>query len=82
MTGGAQERRGMYMDDRAHGATGGPGSLPRTPHLTSPLEGGRDELGKGMRVVGEGGVRQLYPSALTVRLLKRHWPSTLTSVSL
>ena len=28
------------------GTTGGVRSLPRTPHLTSPLEGGRDELGK------------------------------------
>ena len=29
------------------GTTGGSCSLPPTPHLTSPLEGGRDELGKG-----------------------------------
>ena len=26
---------------------GGGGSWLRTPHLTSPLKGGRDELGKG-----------------------------------
>ena len=25
----------------------GAGSLPPTPHLTSPLVGGRDELGRG-----------------------------------
>ena len=29
------------------GATGGGGSGLRTPHLASPLEGGRDELGRG-----------------------------------
>ncbi len=35
------------------GLAGGGGSRPRTPHLTSPLEGGRDELGKGgMREAG------------------------------
>ena len=28
-------------------AAGGVCSLPLTPHLTSPLVGGRDELGKG-----------------------------------
>ena len=34
---------------------GGVGSVRRTPHLTSPLKGGRDELGKGVGgVVGVG----------------------------
>ncbi len=33
----------------------GVGSVRRTPHLASPLEGGRDELGKGVGgVVGVG----------------------------
>ena len=36
-------------------AVGG-GSVPPTPHLTSPLEGGRDELGKGE--VGQWGGRR------------------------
>ena len=27
--------------------SGGAGSVPPTPHLASPLKGGRDELGKG-----------------------------------
>ena len=35
------------------GATGGGGSAPLTPHLTSPLEGGRDELGEGVGGMGE-----------------------------
>ena len=29
---------------------GGVRSLPLTPHLTSPLEGGRDEIGEGVGV--------------------------------
>ena len=29
------------------GMGGGAGSVPPTPHLASPLKGGRDELGKG-----------------------------------
>ena len=43
-------RRGV--GDRRRGAIGdgtiaGARSVPPTPHLTSPLKGGRDELGKG-----------------------------------
>ena len=33
---------------------GGGGSVPPTPHLTSPLRGERDELGKGGGVGGRG----------------------------
>ena len=43
------------------GTSGGAGSLPPTPHLASPLKGGRDELGKGregervgVRIAGRG----------------------------
>ena len=54
------EERRAEMTERGAGATeggsawaieacrtGGGGSRRSTPHLTSPLEGGRDELGKG-----------------------------------
>ena len=34
------------------GATGGVGLRRSTPHLASPLEGGRDELGEGWVLVG------------------------------
>ena len=37
------------------GTTGGGCSWRLTPHLTSPLKGGRDELGEVGEVVGEGG---------------------------
>ena len=45
--------------DMAEGAraTSGGGSRPLTPHLTSPLEGGRDELGEEVR-----GVRGFLPA--------------------
>ena len=42
--GGGDGRGGVAM---GRGTAGGARSLPPTPHLTSPLEGGRDELGKG-----------------------------------
>ena len=41
--GGTGEREGRSGCWRAVGG----GSVPPTPHLTSPLKGGRDELGKG-----------------------------------
>ena len=37
----------------------GGGSLRPTPHLTSPLKGGRDELGKGGVRRGEEGVGEM-----------------------
>ena len=36
----------------------GVGSVRRTPHLTSPLEGGRDELGEGMGASGGSCLRR------------------------
>ena len=39
-------------------AAGGASAWPLTPHLTSPLEGGRDELGKRGRVLGEWWARE------------------------
>ena len=38
---------GGGVEDLERDTTAGSDSLPSTPHLTSPLEGGRDELGKG-----------------------------------
>ena len=57
MEGTGQEQR-WRRDVRGSGSASGAGSGSRrpTPHLTSPLEGGRDELGKmGDVVVGEVG---------------------------
>ena len=42
--GAGMTEEGRRNDGERRGAIGA-GSLPSTPHLTSPLEGGRDELG-------------------------------------
>ena len=57
--GGAGMAESVGAAERRHGRSGGArlarrrdrcaGSWRPTPHLTSPLEGGRDELGKGAR---------------------------------
>ena len=39
--------RGGYDEHEEVGMTGGCGLRTSTPHLTSPLPGGRDELGEG-----------------------------------
>ena len=46
-----QERRRSCLrrNDEIARAALAPGSVPPTPHLASPLKGGRDELGKGER---------------------------------
>ena len=41
---------GLGVGDRGVARFGGAGSWRSTPHLTSPLKGGRDELGKGVGV--------------------------------
>ena len=60
--------RGSGVDDRGR-STGGVGLRASTPHLTSPLRGGRDELG---RRCGCGGGTIRLAGALTTAC---GWPS-------
>ena len=57
MVGGRAVPACAGMTERRSGRRRAPGkrSQPPTPHLTSPLKGGRDELGKGGEGSGGGG---------------------------